>query len=122
MRVNLFTATTVVALSLAVPVYGQDTSAETTASTMDEIRELVLYANYRDALSALSTYLGQPELTAAERNAALELMAVAQLATRDEEGRAPDPLPALRARSPASAERSRREPGGPGRLRAGARH
>ena len=48
---------------------------------LEEIREMVLYARYRDAIAALRGHLDSPRLSAAARNAGLELLAIAQLAT-----------------------------------------
>jgi len=47
-------------------------------------RELVLHASYRPALSAAQTYLERADLSAAQRNAGLELVAIIHLALRDE--------------------------------------
>lgn len=47
-------------------------------------RELVLHASYRPALTATQTYLERADLSAAQRNAGLELVAIIHLALRDE--------------------------------------
>jgi hypothetical protein len=64
-----------------------------------QIRELVVYANYRDALSAVQRFLDRPALRAHVRNAGLELLAIVYLALRDER-RAGAALADLYARDP----------------------
>lgn len=47
-------------------------------------RELVLHASYRPALTATQRYLERGDLSATQRNAGLELVAIIHLALRDE--------------------------------------
>lgn len=47
-------------------------------------RELVLHASYRPALTATQRYLARGDLSAAQRNSGLELVAIIHLALRDE--------------------------------------
>jgi hypothetical protein len=46
------------------------------------IRELVTYARYDDAVAAAERFLGRTDLTAAQRNAGLEALAICQVAMR----------------------------------------
>jgi hypothetical protein len=49
-----------------------------------EIREMVLYARYREALDGIAAYLQRTDLGAAQRNAGLELLATVHIAMRDQ--------------------------------------
>lgn len=57
--------------------------AQEAGPTLDEIREMVLYARYREAIDAARQYVEREGLSARDRNAGLEVLATAQLATRD---------------------------------------
>jgi hypothetical protein len=50
------------------------------------VRELVLHATYRDALTRAAAFLGRSDLDARHRAAGLEVQAIIQLALRDEAG------------------------------------
>ncbi len=66
------------ALFLAAPAHAQtDVEARLAA-----VREQIMQARFGDAVSAARAVLDADDLSAAERNAALELLAVAQLANR----------------------------------------
>jgi hypothetical protein len=58
---------------------GGGPDAELTAA-----RELVLHASYRPALTATQRYLERGDLSATQRNAGLELVAIIHLALRDD--------------------------------------
>ena len=64
--------------------------ARAQSGTPDEdlgvVRELVLHATYRDALTHAASYLGRADLDARHRAAGLEVQAIIQLALRDEAG------------------------------------
>jgi hypothetical protein len=57
----------------------------TATDDLDRIAALVMHAEHDQAQSALESYLEQPALSAAERNRALELMAVLRIAERNME-------------------------------------
>lgn len=86
----------VLVLAAASPAAAQ---APAPAEQIAEIREMVLYARFREAMSALDAYLGRTDLDALARNAGLETLATAQLATRDEAS-ARQTLALLYARDP----------------------
>jgi hypothetical protein len=75
---------TVPALAVGLLVTGSMSSAaaQDAEPTLDEIREMVLYARYREAIDAAQQYTERAGLSARELNAALEILATAQLATR----------------------------------------
>jgi hypothetical protein len=84
-------------LSLGV---SRGASAQTTPDQdLAAVRELVLHATYRDALTSLGTFLARTDLDAAHRDAGLEVRAIVQLALRDEAG-ARATLAELYARDP----------------------
>lgn len=64
-----------------------------------EIRDLVLHAQYGEAIRAAQGLIAREDLTARERNAALEVLATAQIANRDRTG-ATRTLGLLYARDP----------------------
>lgn len=64
--------------ALATSAYAQDDIDARLAS----VREQILQARFSDAVSAARVLLDEASLSAADRNAALELLAVAQLANR----------------------------------------
>ena len=51
-------------------------------ATIAEIRELVLYARYDDALTRAQEYLQRSDLSASQRNAGIEIVATVQIAKR----------------------------------------
>jgi hypothetical protein len=63
------------------------------------LRALMLDANFEEALTAARTLLARTDLSAAQRNGALETLATAQLATRDQRG-ARETLTLLYSRDP----------------------
>jgi len=69
-------------IALAIPcsalAQSQSIDAEIAA-----IREQVLYASYPDAIAQATTLLARTDLSAAERNTGLELLATAQIANQD---------------------------------------
>ncbi len=64
-----------------------------------EIRDKVLYAQYREALTELEAYLARDDLDAAGRNAGLEVLATVQIARRQTR-EADETLQSLYARDP----------------------
>ncbi len=64
-----------------------------------EVREMILYARYDEAIAAAEALAGASGLTARQINAALELLATARIATGDEDG-ASEALARLYARDP----------------------
>ena len=70
-----------IALSTAVPAGAQEVPQPDAA--LAEIREMALYARYREALEAVNRYLERADLTAAQRNAGLEVLATVHIAMRD---------------------------------------
>lgn len=78
MRIPIALAAVVLAASLTTQVAAQDSPE----AALAQARELVLYARYPDAVAAGQRLLSRDDLTAQQRNAALELIATAQLANR----------------------------------------
>jgi hypothetical protein len=64
-----------------------------------EVREMILYARYDEAIAAAEALAGASGLTARQINSALELLATARIATGDQEG-ANEALARLHARDP----------------------
>lgn len=64
-----------------------------------EIREMALYARYSEASEALGGYLERDDLSAAQRNAGLEVLATIHIAMRDQDA-AREVLGRLYARDP----------------------
>jgi hypothetical protein len=69
------------------------------SDAVSQIREQVLYAQYREALAALESYLARDDLDAAGRNAGLELLVTIHIARRQEQ-QARTTLVTLYARDP----------------------
>jgi len=67
---------------------------------LSEVREMILYARYDEAIAAAEALAGASGLTARQINAALELLATARIATSDEDG-AGEALTRLYGRDPA---------------------
>jgi hypothetical protein len=65
------------ALCVAAPAHGQGDPEENLA----EVREMILYAHYDEAIAAAEALSGASGLTARQVNAALELLATARIAT-----------------------------------------
>lgn len=85
-------------LALLVPIGA--VHAQTTAEAeLAAIREQVLYASYPDAIAQANTLLARRDLTAAERNTGLELLATAQIANQEADA-ARATLATLYARDP----------------------
>jgi hypothetical protein len=72
----------VLALVLLAPLgaAAQSTSAD---EDLAAVRELVLHATYRDALTRAQTFLARTDLDAQHRNAGLEVLAIVQLVLHD---------------------------------------
>ncbi len=70
-----------VTLGLALPAAAQGPSPE---QALSEIREMALYARYREALQAAQTFLERTDLDAAQRNTGLEVLATMHIALRDQ--------------------------------------
>lgn len=75
----------VVLAALVAPCFAeaQSTSPD---DQLAAIRESVLHATYRDALTQATAYLARTDLDARHRSAGLEVQAIVQLALRDESG------------------------------------
>jgi hypothetical protein len=65
------------ALASASPAFAQDANDSAIAG----VREQVMYAAYPEAIAAAQEILARTDLTAAQRNTTLELLATAQIAT-----------------------------------------
>jgi hypothetical protein len=65
-------------LSCAPTAHAQDA----TDAALAAVREQVLYASYPEAIAGASAVLARTDITAAQRNTALELLATAQIATQ----------------------------------------
>ncbi len=57
--------------------------AQAAEQDIESIREMVLYARYGEAIEAARRFLERDDLSARDRNAGLETLAIAQLANRD---------------------------------------
>jgi hypothetical protein len=79
MRLSFVLASIVVAASLATTPAAAQGSPD---AALAQARELVMYARYPDAIAAGQQLLAREDLTAQQRNAALELIATAQIANR----------------------------------------
>lgn len=73
--------------------------AQDAEAAVATIREQILFARYDDAVASSRHYLTRQDLTAAQRNAGLEVLAIAQLANRNET-RASEVLSLLYSRDP----------------------
>lgn len=79
-------ATRLLLALLVVLSFGGAVRAQTSAQDeIDAIREAILYARYEDAISDATAFLDRDDLSAAHRNAGLEVLATAHLANRDME-------------------------------------
>jgi hypothetical protein len=79
-RASVFAGLLAIALALPGVAAAQDGPDQDLAA----VRELVLHANYRAALPAVRTFLQRDDLGAEQRNAGLEVLAIVNLALRDE--------------------------------------
>lgn len=84
---------------LVVAVPGGAVAQDSPDAQLAGVRELVLHADYRNALVAAQAFLERTDLSAAQRNAGLEASATIHLALRDE-GAARQELAELFARDP----------------------
>lgn len=84
----------IVALSGAA--HAQEASPD---QALAEIREMALYARYREALVATQTFLERADLSAIQRNTGLEVLATVHIALRDQPA-ASQALQQLYARDP----------------------
>lgn len=87
------------AMGLAVLAGGSVAQAQAIDAEIAAVREQILYASYPDAIAAARTLLARTDLSAADRNVLLELLATAQIANR-ETGPANETLATLYARDP----------------------
>jgi len=78
---------------------GPASAQQDVGARLDEIQEMVLYARYPEAIGAAEGLLQQEGLPARQVNAALEILATAQIANRDEDA-ASETLRRLYARDP----------------------
>lgn len=78
------------------PASAQEASAD---AALSQARELVLFARYPEAIEAGRALLARDDVSAAQRNAALELIATAQIANR-QPAEARETLATLYARDP----------------------
>ncbi len=96
-----------VLLLTAVPVTAQESPSAgspaapqgDTEESLSEVREMILYARYDEAIAAASALAGADGLTARQINAALELLATARIAT-GADAAAQEALTRLYARDP----------------------
>ena len=93
----------VVAIGVSIVLWthaaeAQDDSAPVT-QVLEELREMLLYARYRDAIRGAQGVLERGDLSAADRNAVLEVLATGYLVVNDRRG-ARETLQLLYARDP----------------------
>jgi len=81
---------------LAGVAHAQDASPD---QALAEIREMALYARYREALVATQAFLERADLSATQRNTGLEVLATVHIALRDQPA-ASQALQQLYARDP----------------------
>jgi hypothetical protein len=84
----------------AQPIASQPIASSDAEAELGEIRRLVLHANYDEAVRASEALLARTDLDASQRNRALELVATARVANR-EEAAAREVAATLYARDPA---------------------
>jgi hypothetical protein len=84
---------------LIVSLSGRASAQDTPEQQIAAVHELMMYANYRGALPQVQALLARTDLTAQQRNAGLEQLAIVDLALRDEAG-AREALAQLYARDP----------------------
>lgn len=70
------------AFSIALLVSAAALAQDATDAAIAGVREQVLYASYPEAIAGAQAILARTDITAAQRNAALELLATAQIATQ----------------------------------------
>jgi hypothetical protein len=70
-------------LAVAGPAAAQEVEM-TAGDEIAAIRELALYARYREAIEAVDPFLARTDLTAEQRNGALEVKAIVHLAIREQ--------------------------------------
>lgn len=89
------------AIALALVALGPSTSSAQSGASAElaAIREQILYASYPDAIASAEALLSRGDLSAADRNTALELLATAQVANR-QSSEAEATLRTLYARDP----------------------
>lgn len=87
MRSRLHLASLLLLVALAAPAVSQ-AQDDAQPAGLEDIREMVLYARYREAIEAVQAYLEGDDLSATERNEGLEVLATAQLAIRSPEAQA----------------------------------
>lgn len=92
-------ALTVVLGLAAVPALGRAQGAPSAESELTAIRDQMRQAGFRAAATAVEAFLRRTDLTATQRNQALEIDAIVSLARRDE-ARATQSLGELYARDP----------------------
>lgn len=88
-----------IALATASTMAQQTAAQQSAGGGLVAVRALMDDARYEDAITAVRAYLGQPGLRARDYDAGLEMLAVAQLALRDERG-ATQTLATLYGRDP----------------------
>lgn len=86
-------------LALIAPAGAVEAQDQSPDQALSEIREMALYARYREALTAVQAYLERADLTAAQRNTGLEVLATVHIALRDQSAATQD-LAQLYARDP----------------------
>lgn len=86
-------------LALSLTTAGIAHAQRDPEAALADARQLVLQARFADAVSAARTLLERDDLSAAERNTALELLAIAQLANR-QQNEAEETLRQLYSRDP----------------------
>ena len=69
-------------LCVVLGTAGAAAQDEGAGPSLSDIREMLLYARYREAIDAAQQYVQRADLSASDRNAGLEVLATAQLATR----------------------------------------
>lgn len=77
---SLFAILLAALIGAAVQARAQTPTAD---QALAEVREMMLYARYREALPRAQAYLQRTDLTAAQRNLGLELLATLHIALRD---------------------------------------
>lgn len=88
-KAHSFLPIAVFALALASSLFGASPAVAQEAETIESIRELILHADYEAAIEASTSFIQRRGLTAAQRNEALETLAIAHLASGGQEAAEP---------------------------------
>ncbi len=84
-----FAAGVIFACAFFLPAVAGAQEAPPAEEQLSQAREQILYARYDEAIASALTYLDRVDLSAAQRNAGLEVLATAHIANRDDANASP---------------------------------